>query len=143
MGNHKKVTYTLDRDVVDYLKIRSRSLCITHSTYVAQSIQMGYEMMMEAYDENYRQPTVGVVRKRPQTIPITVSLPNDVVETLNGFSQILNIKKSHLVWCCVRNRQIEEAEPFYQLVREFMTSIRKPSEMCLLTDQQLKDRKLI
>ena len=125
MGKHKKVTYTLDKDVISHIKVRSRSLSITNSAYVAQSIQMGYEMMMEAYDENYRQPTVGVVRKRPQTIPITVSLPIDVVETLNGFSQILNIKISHLVWCCVRNRQMEEAEPFYKIVREFEEYIER------------------
>ena len=125
MGIHKKVTYTLDKDVINHIKVQSRSLSITNSAYVAQSIQMGYEMMMEAYDENYRQPTVGVVRKRPQTIPITVSLPIDVVETLNGFSQILNIKISHLVWCCVRNRQMEEAEPFYKIVREFEEYIER------------------
>ena len=125
MGIHKKVTYTLDKDVINHIKVQSRSLSITNSAYVAQSIQMGYEMMMEAYDENYRQPIVGVVRKRPKTIPITVSLPIDVVETLNGFSQILNIKISHLVWCCVRNRQMEEAEPFYKIVREFEEYIER------------------
>ena len=76
MGNHKKVTYTLDKDVINHIKVRSRSLCITHSVYVAQSIQMGYELMMEAYDENFQQPIVGVVRKRPQTIPITL-IPTD------------------------------------------------------------------
>ncbi len=138
MLNHKKVTYTLDRDVVTRIRLRSRSLNVTHSAYVAESIRMGYEMMLEAYDENYRQPNVGVVKRRPQTIPITVTLPIDVVETLHKFSQILNVKKSHLVWCCIRNREIEDEEPFYRVVREFMASIRKPSEMCLLTDDQLK-----
>lgn len=121
MLNHKKVTYTLDRDIVARIRMHSRSLNVTHSVYVAQSIQMGYEMMLEAYDENFRQPNVGVVKRRPQTIPITVTLPIDVVETLNKFSQILNVKKSHLVWCCIRNREIEdeELEPFYKIVREF------------------------
>ena len=130
MLNHKKVTYTLDRDVVTRLRMRCQSLNITHSAYVTQSIQMGYEMMLEAYDENYRQPNVGVVKRRPQTIPITVTLPIEVVETLNKFSQILNVKKSHLVWCCIRNREIEDEEPFFRLVREFMASIQKPSERC-------------
>jgi len=125
MLNHKKVTYTLDRDVVARIRMHSRSLNITHSAYVAESIQMGYEMMLEAYDENYRQPNVGVVKRRPQTIPITVTLPIDVVETLNKFCQILNVKKSHLVWCCIRNRENEELEPFYKIVREFEEYIER------------------
>jgi hypothetical protein len=126
MEIRRKVTYTLDRDIIDHIRIQSRSLNISHSGYVAQSILMGLEMMMEGYDENNQQPIIGVVRKRPHTIPITLTLPIEVADALNGFSHILNVKKSHLVRCCIRNREIEDEEPFFRLVREFMASLREP-----------------
>ena len=81
---------------------------------------------MEGYDENNQQSIVGVVRKRPHTIPITLSLPIEVADALNGFSHILNVKKSHLVRCCIRNREMMEAEPFTQLVNDFLVSIGQP-----------------
>jgi hypothetical protein len=90
MGNRTKVTYTLDRNVIDYIRNKSRSLSITHSRFVAESILSGYEMLLEGYDENDHKPIVGVARKRSHTIPITLSLPTDLVETLNWFSRILN-----------------------------------------------------
>ena len=120
------VTYTLDKDIIDHIRIQSRSLNISHSRFVAQSILMGLEMMMEGYEENNQQPIVGVVRKRPHTIPITLSLPIEVADALNGFSHILNVKKSHLVRCCIRNRELDEAEPFTQLVNDFLVSIGQP-----------------
>jgi hypothetical protein len=125
MGNRTKVTYTLDRNVIDYIKTKSQSLSITHSRFVAESILSGYEMLLEGYDENDQKPIVGVARKRSHTIPITLSLPTDVVETLNWFSRILNVKKSHLVRCCIRKREDEEYEPFYKIVREFEEYIER------------------
>ncbi len=122
----RKVTYTLDKEIIDHIKFRSRSLNITHSEFVAKSILMGLEMMMEGYNENNQQPIVGVVRKRPHTIPITLSLPIEVADALNGFSHILNVKKSHLVRCCIRNREIIETAPLAQIVNEFLASIRQP-----------------
>lgn len=122
----RKVTYTLDKEIIDHIKFRSQSLNITHSEYVAKSILMGLEMMMEGYDENNQQPIVGVVRKRPHTIPITLSLPIEVADALNGFSHILNVKKSHLVRCCIRNREIIETAPLAQIVNEFLASIGQP-----------------
>ena len=127
MEIRRKVTYTLDKDIIDHIKFRSRSLEISHSGYVAQSILMGLEMMMEGYDENNRQPIVGVVRRRPHTIPITLSLPIELADALSGFSLILNVKKSHLVRCCIRNREIEESDHFTQIVNEFMASIGEPT----------------
>lgn len=121
----RKVTYTLDREIIDHIKFRSRSLNITHSEFVAKSILMGLDMMMDGYNENNQQPIVGVVRKRPQTIPITLSLPIEIVDALNGFSHILNVKKSHLVRCCIRNREAEELEPFYKIIREFEEYIER------------------
>ena len=122
----RKVTYTLDKEIIDHIKFRSRSLNITHSEFVAKSILMGLEMMMDGYDENNQEPIVGVVRNRPHTIPITLSLPIEVADALNGFSHILNVKKSHLVRCCIRNREIVEAAPLTQIVNEFMASIGQP-----------------
>lgn len=123
MEIRRKVTYTLDKDIIDHIRIQSRSLNISHSGFVAQSILMGLGMMMEGYDENNQQPIVGVVRKRPHTIPITLSLPIEVADALNGFSHILNVKKSHLVRCCIRNREISETDSFTQLVNEFSASM--------------------
>jgi hypothetical protein len=123
MKQHRKVTYTLDKGIIDIIEKRSFLGDISMSKFVSNCIVLGYEMMIDGYYENNKQQLVGVIRKRRNTIPKTFTLPIDVIDTLNFFSDKLDVKKSHLVRCCIRNFEIEESERLSKQIDELMKSV--------------------
>jgi hypothetical protein len=98
---------------------------IPKSTYLSLCIQCGYEMMLEDYNDNDKKPLVGIARKRKDTIPKTFTLPIDVVDTLSWFSHKLDVKKSHLVRCCILDFERKESEKLSQQIEELMRESAK------------------
>jgi hypothetical protein len=101
MNNHKKVTYTLPYAIIQTIEKRSFLSDSTMSRWLSDCIQNGYEMMIDGYYDNDKQPLMGIRRKLKRTVPKTFSIPNNVFETLSWFSKTLNIRTSHLVTVCV------------------------------------------
>ena len=125
MKKHKKVTYTLNRDIINMIDRGSFIETIPKSTYLSLCIQSGYEMMLEDYNDNDKKPLVGVARKRKGTIPKTFTLPIDVADTLSWFSHKLDVKKSHLVRCCILDFEKKESEKLSQQIEELMGEAAK------------------
>lgn len=103
MVDRKKVCYTLDRKVIDLIDQRSALEKKTKSQVVTDCIKYGYSIMMGEYKSNGRKPLSNVDKKREKTIPRSYTIPLDVIETLDFFSDKLGMKKSHLVLGCVMN----------------------------------------
>ncbi len=104
MIKSKKVAYTLDQKVIDiinelsFVEKKSKNKCL------ANCITRGYGTMLEDYYDNDKKPynyTTG--KKRKNTRRKTFSLPIDIVDELNWFSEKLGMKKSHLIIFCVLN----------------------------------------
>ena len=53
------------------------------------------------------------------------TLPIDVVDTLSWFSQQLDVKKSHLVRCCILDFERKESEKLSQQIEELMGEAAK------------------
>jgi hypothetical protein len=123
MDNKKKVTYTLDQRIINIIENRSYLSDQSQSRWLSNCIQLGFQMMVDDYNENDKQPLVGAKRKRPNTIPKTFTLPMDVITTLNWFSEKLVMKKSHLVIGCVLNFEKMESEKLSQQIKELMDSV--------------------
>ena len=122
MENNKKVTYTLDQRIINIIENRSYLSDQSQSRWLSNCIQLGFQMMVDDYCDNDKQPLVGAKRKRPNTIAKTFTLPTDVITTLNWFSEKLGMKKSHLVIGAVLNYERLESEKLSQQIDELMAS---------------------
>ena len=118
MKNHKKVTYTLQKEIIDIIEKKSHLEKIPQSKLLSIYIQSGYEMMLEECDENDSESISEFPKKIFNTIPKTYTLPIDVENTLTWFSNKLLIKKSHLVKCCIKNYEFMEKEKEEQRISE-------------------------
>lgn len=118
MKNHKKVTYTLQKEIIDIIEKRSRLKKLPQSKLLSIYIQSGYEMLLEECDENDSESISKLPKKIFNTIPKTYTLPIDVENTLTWFSNKLLIKKSHLVKCCIKNYELMEKEKEQQRISE-------------------------
>ena len=107
---NKKVTYTLPNFIIKSIEKRSFLADVPMSRLVSESIQNGYEMMVDGYYDNDKQPLVGIRRRRNGTIPKTFTVPIKVFETLSWFSKALNVRNSHLVTICVLNSEFGDLE---------------------------------
>jgi hypothetical protein len=125
MKNHKKVTYTLEKEIINILEKRSALEKIPQSKLLSIYIQSGYEMLLEECDENDRELISKLPKKIFNTIPKTFTLPIDVENTLTWFSNKLLIKKSHLVKCCIKNYERMEKEHVQQEISEFILKIEQ------------------
>ena len=125
MIKSKKVAYTLSPDVINLIDKRSVLEKKTKSQVLADCIKSGYEMMLEDYQENDEKPLNCPIKRRKNTIRTNFTLPIDVVNELNLFSEKLGMKKSHLVVCCV------------------LDAIRKESEECKITEEHKTTEELI
>ena len=104
MIKSKKVAYTLSPDVINLIDQKSALEKKSTSKCLADCINRGYGTMLEDYYDNDEKPynyTTG--KRRKNTIRKTFSLPIDIVDELNWFSEKLGMKKSHLVVRCVLN----------------------------------------
>ena len=118
MKNHKKVTYTLQKEIIDIIEKKSHLEKIPQSKLLSIYIQSGYEMLLEECDENDSESISEFPKKIFNTIPKTYTLPIDVENTLTWFSNKLLIKKSHLVKCCIKNYEFMEKEKEEQRISE-------------------------
>lgn len=118
MKNHKKVTYTLQKEIIDIIEKRSRLKKLPQSKLLSIYIQSGYEMLLEECDENNNELISKLPKKIFNTTPKTYTLPIDVENTLTWFSNKLLIKKSHLVKCCIKNYELMEKEKEQQRISE-------------------------
>lgn len=118
MKNHKKVTYTLQKEIIDIIEKKSHLEKIPQSKLLSIYIQSGYEMLLEECDENDSESISKLPKKIFNTIPKTYTLPIDVENTLTWFSNKLLIKKSHLVKCCIKNYEFMEKEKEEQRISE-------------------------
>lgn len=118
MKNHKKVTYTLQKEIIDIIEKKSHLGKIPQSKLLSIYIQSGYEMLLEECDENDSESISEFPKKIFNTIPKTFTLPIDVENTLTWFSNKLLIKKSHLVKCCIKNYEFMEKEKEQQRISE-------------------------
>ncbi|MCN4144008.1 MAG: hypothetical protein LC437_02720 [Thiohalomonas sp.] len=125
MVNHKKVTYTLDQRVINIIERKSYLTDLSQSRWLSNSIQLGFEMMVDDYYDNDKKPLVGAKRKRPNTIPKTFTLPTDVVTTLNWFSEKLGMKKNHLVSASILNFEKTEEEKLDKKIDDLMKSVEE------------------
>ena len=80
------------------------------SRWLSDCIQNGYEMMLDGYYNNGKQPLVGIRRRRNGTIPKTFTVPIKAADTLSCFSKTLNVRTSHLVTVCVLNSECGDLE---------------------------------
>ena len=122
MVNHKKVTYTLSQRAINIIERRSFLSNQSQSRWLSQCIQLGFEMMVDDYYDNNKQPLVGAPSKRRHTIPKTFTLPSDVVTSLNWFSEKLGMKKSHLVTASVLSFEKMEEEKLRNHIDELMNN---------------------
>lgn len=122
MVNHKKVTYTLEQRVINIIERRSFLSNISQSRWLSNCIMLGFEMMVDDYYDNNKQPLVGAPSKRRHTIAKTFTLPSDVVTSLNWFSEKLGMKKSHLVTASVLSFEKMEEQKLRQHIDELMAN---------------------
>ena len=125
MKNHKKVTYTLQKEIIDIIEKKSHLEKIPQSKLLSIYIQSGYEMLLEECDGNNRELISKLPKKIFNTTPKTFTLPIDVENTLTWFSNKLLIKKSHLVKCCIKNYERMEKEKQQQELSEFVSKIEQ------------------
>jgi hypothetical protein len=123
MKQHKKCTYTLDRRVINIIERRSFLCDISKSKLVSNCIELGYQMMVNDYYDNDKQPLVGVKKKRRNTTPITLSLGVDVLRNLEWFSDKLGMKKSHLVSASIINYEQIESDKLEKQIDKLMKSV--------------------
>ena len=120
MNNHKKVTYTLPKAIINTVEKRSFLAEITMSRWLSDCIQNSYEMIIDGYYTNNKQPLVGFSRRRNGTVPKTFSVPIKVFETLRWFSRKLDMKTSHLVTLCVLNTEWGSVDGKSQRLEDLM-----------------------
>lgn len=125
MKNHKKVTYTLQKEIIDIIEKKSHLEKIPQSKLLSIYIQSGYEMLLEECDENDSESISEFPKKIFNTTPKTFTLPIDVENTLTWFSNKLLIKKSHLVKCCIKNYERMEKEKEQQEISEYILKIEQ------------------
>ena len=116
MNSNKKVTYTLPKRIINIVEKRSFLSEITMSRWLSDCILNGYEMMIDGYYDNDKQPLEVGKRRRNGTLPKTFTVPIKVVETLSWFSKTLNIRTSHLVTVCVLNSEYDNSDGKQRLV---------------------------
>ena len=110
MNSHKKVTYTLPKAIINTVEKRSILSESTMSRWLSDCIQNSYEMIIDGYYDNGKQPLVGIKRRRNGTISKTFSVPIKVADTLSWFSKTLNVRTSHLVTVCVLHSEYGNLE---------------------------------
>ncbi|WP_457747549.1 hypothetical protein [Sulfurimonas sp.] len=106
MKTHKKVTYTLDEDTLLHIDITILILfgegkMISKSAYIKNCLINSFDIFEKEIEEENIEKLSRWSKKYEGTKPMTVTLPFEVVEKLDFYSQVLKMKKSHLVMCSV------------------------------------------
>jgi hypothetical protein len=117
MESKKKVCYTLRKEVIDIIEKRYISENMSKSDYLSKCIEYGYEMMEE--EACVTEPLDYSIKRFENTIGKTFTLPIEVINQLNYFSEKLDMKKSHLACCCVLNFEYETKEKYMTEIDKF------------------------
>lgn len=139
MKNHKKVTYTLEKEIINIVEKRSALEKIPQSKLLSIYVQSGFEMLMEECDENDSESISEFPKKIFNTIPKTYTLPIDVEKILSWFSNKLLIKKSHLVKICIQNYELMEKEKQEQKISKQFDELMEKENEQQKTSEQIDD----
>lgn len=101
-----RVTFTLHRDIIDLINHYSMLWRISKSKLVSLCMEDGFELMEE--EKNDEDNINHKSKKFRKTIPLTVTLPSDVVEKLDYYSKWFKWKKSHLVMISIHYKLIDK-----------------------------------
>ena len=114
-----RVTYTLHRDIIDLINHYSMLWRISKSKLVSLCMEDGFELMEE--EKNDEDNINHKSKKFRKTIPLTVTLPSDVVERLDYYSKWFKWKKSHLVMISIHYKLIDKQ--LEEEIEELMESL--------------------
>ena len=101
-----RVTFTLKRNSIDLINYYSRFWGYSKSKMVSLCMESGFELMEE--ERNDEEVINHKSKKFRKTIPLTVTLPSDVVEKLDYYSKLFQWKKSHLVFISIHYKLIDK-----------------------------------
>ena len=108
MKTHKKVTYRLSEnqlleiDILMLMKsVKPKNGITTKSSIIKDCLLNSFGLFERELVENGGKPLSGFPKKFSDSIPITITLPFEVVDELDYYSTKLGIKKSHLVRCSI------------------------------------------
>ena len=108
MKTHKKVTYRLSEnqlleiDIVMLMKsVEPKNGITTKSSIIKNCLLESFGLFENELVESGGKPLSGVPKKFSNSIPITITLPFEVVDKLDYYSTKLEVKKSHLVRCSI------------------------------------------
>ena len=102
MKKHKKVTFTqtektiLTMDIEMLMKSVEEGR-VTKSSIIKDCLIKSFGLFEEELKKYGKDTFKNILKKYPNTKPKTYTLPIEVVERLDYYSQNLGIKKSHLV----------------------------------------------
>lgn len=102
MRTHKKVTYTLPKDIivsieVELLMKQSVGVEKSKSSIIKDCLLQSFGLFESELVEYGKKEFENIPKKFPNTIPKTYTLPIEMVERLDYYSKELGIKKSHLI----------------------------------------------
>ena len=108
MITHKKVCYRLSEnqlleiDIVMLMKsVEPNRVRTTKSSIIKNCLLASFGLFEKELVESAGKQLSGVPKKLSNSIPITITLPFEVVDKLDYYSSKLGVKKSHLVRCSI------------------------------------------
>ena len=106
MKTHKKVTYRLSEnqllniDIILLMNsVELNGARTTKSSIIKDCLLQSFELFEKELMDNGGKPFEKIPKKFSDSIPLTITLPFDVVDKLEYYSTKLGVKKSHLVRC--------------------------------------------
>lgn len=111
---NKQVTFTLEDDMhlhiaIGMLMKMGEGIKINKSEYIRDSLLANFEIFEDELKTNDNIEQLAKLSKVfVGTKPITVTLPIEVIEKLEYYSEKLGMKKSHLVMCSLLLDEEEE-----------------------------------
>jgi len=102
----KKVTYILEEETHLHIAIRmlmkmGDGIKISKSEYIRDSLLANFEIFEDELKNDNIEQLAKLSKVFVGTKPITVTLPIEVIEKLEYYSEKLGMKKSHLVMCSI------------------------------------------
>ena len=106
MKTHKKVTYTIDEETllqmdIVILMLFGEGKKVSKSEYIKNCLINSFD----TFEEEIEEENIKLLKKLSTNLfgtkPITITLPFEVVEKLEYYSEKLGVKKSHLVMCSI------------------------------------------
>lgn len=104
----KRMSFSLHQDLLELIGKYSELWKLSKSTVITNCLECGFELMeKEKHDEELLNRKN---RNFKATIPITVTIPLDIAEKLNEYSEWFKIKKSHLLAIAIHYRLVDKID---------------------------------